>query len=151
MPAIREAIGRSRCAPGHGVRKVNPPMPDDKPDDYLLYDGQCDACSAYVHASRLKGRAGFAVLDARKEPELVAGLRRKGVEINETMVIRVRGKTYAGPDATRMIAELATDASAPARGLLHADRHRALVPRPLSVAGAGPAGPAEAAWRRLIP
>lgn len=83
------------------------PEQDRVGGDFLLYDGECPACSAYVAMSRLRqGHPGLHVISARNEPELVARLRRMGYEINEGMVLRLDGNIHFGAEATRMIAEL---------------------------------------------
>ena len=75
--------------------------------DYLLYDGECPACSAYVAMARLRQLyPGLKVLHARSEPDLVAELRSRGYEINEGMVLYLDGAIHFGADATRMIAVL---------------------------------------------
>ena len=75
--------------------------------NYLLYDGECPACGAYVAVSRLRQLyPDLAVISARDTPELVAELRRAGYEINEGMVLSLDGRLYFGPEATRMIAVL---------------------------------------------
>jgi predicted DCC family thiol-disulfide oxidoreductase YuxK len=83
--------------------------------DYLLYDGECPACSAYVAMSRLRRLyPSLRVLDARTEPALVAELRGKGYEINEGMVLTLDGTIHFGAEATRMIAVLGR--ASPSRG-----------------------------------
>src|SRR5262245_53290528 len=73
--------------------------------DFLLYDGDCPVCSAYVAMARLRQRhPRLQVLDARAEPGLVAELRGRGYEINEGMVLCLDGVIHFGADATRMIA-----------------------------------------------
>jgi predicted DCC family thiol-disulfide oxidoreductase YuxK len=75
--------------------------------DFLLYDGECPVCSAYVAIARLRQLyPGLMVLNARREPDVVAELRRKGYEINEGMVLCLDGAIHFGADATRVIAEL---------------------------------------------
>ena len=75
--------------------------------DFLLYDGACPVCSAYVAMSRLRQLyPGLRVASARTEPELVAELRGEGYEINEGMVLCLGGVIHFGPEATRMIAVL---------------------------------------------
>jgi len=75
--------------------------------DFLLYDGACPACSAYVAMSRLRRLyPGLRVMSARAEPALVARLRAAGYEINEGMVLSLGGAIHFGPGATRMIAVL---------------------------------------------
>jgi predicted DCC family thiol-disulfide oxidoreductase YuxK len=75
--------------------------------DFLLYDGECPACSAYVAMTRLRQLyPAIRVMSARTEPALVAELRGLGYEINEGMVLCLDGVIHFGPDATRMIAVL---------------------------------------------
>jgi predicted DCC family thiol-disulfide oxidoreductase YuxK len=75
--------------------------------DFLLYDGECPACSAYVAISRLRQLyPGLRIASARDEPALVAELRRAGYEINEGMVLSLGRQLHFGPEATRMIAIL---------------------------------------------
>ena len=75
--------------------------------DFLLYDGECPACSAYVAMSQLRRLyPHLTVLDARSEPALVAALRRKGYDINEGMVLCLGGRIHFGDEATRTIAIL---------------------------------------------
>jgi predicted DCC family thiol-disulfide oxidoreductase YuxK len=84
--------------------------------DYLLYDGGCPACSAYVAMSRLRRLyPGLRVMDARGEPALVAELRGKGYEINTGMVLCLDGTVHFGAEATRMIAVLGRASASPWR------------------------------------
>jgi predicted DCC family thiol-disulfide oxidoreductase YuxK len=80
--------------------------------DFLLYDGECPACSAYVAMARLRQLyPGLKVLNARSEPDLVAELRTRGYEINEGMVLCLDGAIHFGADATRLIARLGSASS----------------------------------------
>lgn len=84
--------------------------------DYLLYDGECPVCSAYVAMSRLRElHPRLKVLNARSEPALVAELRGRGYEINEGMVLCLDGVIHFGPEATRMIALLGRSFASPWR------------------------------------
>jgi predicted DCC family thiol-disulfide oxidoreductase YuxK len=84
--------------------------------DFLLYDGDCPACSAYVAMSRLRRLyPGLRVASARAEPALVAQLRVQGYEINEGMVLSLGGVIHFGPEATRMIAVLGRASASPWR------------------------------------
>lgn len=74
--------------------------------NFLLYDGECPACRSYVAIARLRQLwPDLRILDARKEPELVAEMRAKGFEINDGFVLSLGGTIYFGPEATRMIGE----------------------------------------------
>ncbi len=80
--------------------------------DFLLYDGECPACSAYVAIARLRQLyPALKILNARSEPGLVAELRTRGYEINEGMVLCLGGAIHFGADATRMIAQLGSASS----------------------------------------
>jgi len=75
--------------------------------NFLLYDGDCPVCSAYVAMSRLRQLyPNLRVISARSERTLVVELRRKGFEINDGMVLSLDGTIYFGADAMRMIANL---------------------------------------------
>ncbi len=75
--------------------------------NFLLYDGDCPVCSAYVAVARLRQLyPDLRIVSARAEPALVAELRAKGYEINEGMVLSLDSTIYFGADATRMIAML---------------------------------------------
>ena len=89
--------------------------------DYLLYDGECPACSSYVAFSRLRRlHPSLKVLDARGEPALVEELRGRGYEINEGMVMQLDGKIFFGAEATRQIARHAREGGVLRRALLDA-------------------------------
>ena len=96
------------------------------PGDYLLYDGECPACRSYVAMARLRRqRPDLKILDGRKQPDLVADLRRRGYEVNEGMVLSLDGQLYFGPEATRMIALIGRDSwpCAPTSRSLPSARH----------------------------
>jgi predicted DCC family thiol-disulfide oxidoreductase YuxK len=84
--------------------------------DFLLYDGECPVCSAYVAMARLRQLyPGLKVLNARAEPDLVAELRGKGYEINDGMVLCLDGVIHFGAEATRMIALMGRSSPSPWR------------------------------------
>jgi len=79
--------------------------PDVVHDDFLLYDGDCPVCSAYVGIARLRELCpGLQILNARAEPSLVEAMRRQGLDINEGMILSLGDTIYFGAEATRMIA-----------------------------------------------
>jgi predicted DCC family thiol-disulfide oxidoreductase YuxK len=80
--------------------------------NFLLYDGDCPACSAYVAMARLRQLyPDLRIVSARTAPDLVAELRWKGYEIDEGMVLSLDGKIYYAAEATRMIAILGRESS----------------------------------------
>jgi predicted DCC family thiol-disulfide oxidoreductase YuxK len=75
-----------------------------KSADFVLFDGDCPICSRYVAPARLnEARAKLAILDARQQPKLVTELRQKGIEINDKMVVSIKGSLLVGADAIRFI------------------------------------------------
>lgn len=83
------------------------PQPIPMGADFLLYDGECPVCSAYVAMTQMRRLyPHLKVLDARTEPALVADLRRQGYEINEGMVLSLGGVVHFGAEATDTMARL---------------------------------------------
>ncbi len=80
--------------------------------DFLLYDGECPFCSAYVKMTRLKD-AGvkLQLLNAREYPALVGKFAALGFEIDAGMVMQLGGATYFGADVMHAITALTTPAS----------------------------------------
>lgn len=87
-------------------------------DDYVLYDGQCPACSRYVAATGLAGRSDIVLIDARQAPALVAEHAAAGRHIDEGMVVAVEGVMHFGADATRKLAEIGRPSTVGRRFLL---------------------------------
>jgi len=84
-----------------------------KPGNFVLYDGECPVCSRYVALTRLReSRPDFKLLDARKEPTLVEFYRRKGIEINDMMVVQLAGETPLVGGAAMVYLNAAADRSA---------------------------------------
>ena len=96
-------------------------MPNPMPDNFVLYDGECPVCSAYVALAQLKRlRPDFQVLDARQQPELVSGLRRSGHDVNDGVVVQIGPRQYSGGAATRLISQLSSRHSLMRRAALYA-------------------------------
>ena len=87
-------------------------------DDYVLYDGECPACTRYVAATGLAHCSGIKLIDARSHPELVAEHAVAGRLIDDGMMVSVDGVVHFGADATKKLAELGQPATPAARFLL---------------------------------
>lgn len=93
--------------------------------DFLLYDGDCPFCAAYVRMQRLRAAGVNLVLhDARDEPELVASFAREGLDINEGMILRLGGSTYFGGDVLHMLALLTGPTGIANRAMARIFSHR---------------------------
>ena len=51
--------------------------------DFLLYDGECPFCSAFVKMQRMRAAGiNLKLLDAREQPELVSAFYHQGLDVN---------------------------------------------------------------------
>lgn len=92
------------------------PSPDiterPKSDVYLIYDGECPFCSAYVKLMRLKHSVGpLRLIDAREGGSEVDHVRAKGLDLNEGMVFYYGDRFYHGADALNILALLSSGQS----------------------------------------
>lgn len=78
-------------------------------DNWLLYDGDCPFCSAYVSYVRLRETAGpMPLLNARSHPERVEEVRRRGLDLDTGMVLKLDERYYHGADCIHALALLTT-------------------------------------------
>ena len=77
------------------------PAEESSQDDFLLYDGECPFCSFYARRSEFRTPDGrpLTLIDANRAPELLAGLRGQGCEVDEGMVLVSGGRRYQGAEA----------------------------------------------------
>jgi len=84
-------------------------MPMITPDTFILYDGECPVCSRYVALTRLRSlRPDIAVLDARRNPAIVAELRSQGYDVNEGVIVKLGSRIHIGAAATRLLSDLSS-------------------------------------------
>lgn len=80
---------------------------------WVVYDGECPFCSAYVRMVRLRASIGpVRLLNARDggpEADLVRGA---GLDLDEGMVLNYGGRLYHGADCINMLAMLSSGSSA---------------------------------------
>jgi predicted DCC family thiol-disulfide oxidoreductase YuxK len=85
-----------------------------EPASFILYDGECPVCRNYLAWTNLRSvRPDIALINARESPDLVAEYRRKGVEINDNMILRLGDLTLHGADALSMLTRLGEARSGP--------------------------------------
>lgn len=78
--------------------------------NYLLYDGECPFCSAYVRMQRLRETSiNLRLLDARENPALVLEHARSGRDINEGMILRIGDTVDFGGDVMFKLALMSGD------------------------------------------
>lgn len=79
----------------------------DEPGVHVVYDGDCPFCASYVRLVRLREAAGTVkLLDARIHPELVAAARKRGLDMNEGMIVLYGGELYYADRAMRLLSVL---------------------------------------------
>jgi predicted DCC family thiol-disulfide oxidoreductase YuxK len=79
--------------------------------DYLLYDGECPFCSAYVRMHRLRAAGvDLQLLDARDHPDLVKEHALAGRDINDGMILSMNGVIHYGGDVMHMLSLMSGDA-----------------------------------------
>lgn len=75
----------------------------------IVYDGECPFCSRYVKLLRLRETVGpVQLIDAREGGALVEDLLAQGIDLNEGMVLKLRGTLYHGDDCVHRLALLST-------------------------------------------
>ena len=81
-------------------------------DPWLVYDGGCPFCSAYVRLVRLRQAVGEVVLvDAREGGPLIDEIVAAGLDLDDGMVLKYGGRFYHGDDCLNRLALLTTASS----------------------------------------
>lgn len=77
----------------------------ERPDIYVVYDGECPFCSAYVRLVRLREAAGRVhLLNAREPHPVVSEVREKGFDLDEGMALKIGDAIYHGADVMNRLA-----------------------------------------------
>lgn len=86
---------------------VEPALP------WLVYDGECPFCTAYVKLVRLRETVGqVRLVNARDGGAEVAMIAAAGLDLDEGMVFNMDGRLLHGEDAIHALALLTTDSGA---------------------------------------
>jgi predicted DCC family thiol-disulfide oxidoreductase YuxK len=76
---------------------------------YLMYDQACPACDQYARLVRVRASVGeLAFVDARRDARLLPEFRRKGLDIDEGMVLQIDPEPCYGTEAIRVLALLSS-------------------------------------------
>lgn len=81
-------------------------------DIYFIYDGECPICNYAARAFRIKQAVGnLHLIDARTEPNhpLMQEVNKRGLNIDDGMVIIYEGGYYHGRDAIHLMGLLDSD------------------------------------------
>lgn len=73
----------------------------------IVYDGDCPFCSSYVSLLRLRDAVGpVALVNARDRDATVDEALSQGLDLDEGMAMKYRGRWYHGDDCIHMLALL---------------------------------------------
>ncbi len=74
----------------------------------LLYDWECPVCDAYCRAVARRGSpAGLQLVNAREASAVKDAVSRRGLDLDEGMVLQVGDALYYGADAVHALTALA--------------------------------------------
>lgn len=102
---------RSAAAPeaDRAAAAPNTMAPLDK-QAYLVYDGECPVCNAYVRIVRFREAAGeIELVNARDGGPIVGRVIDEGLNLDEGMVLWYGGRFYHGADCIHMLAILSSN------------------------------------------
>ena len=76
-----------------------------KTHDAVIYDGDCPFCSRYVKYMRLK-KQNIEIINARDHREQFHWLQEQGYNLDDGMVLILKGEIYHGADCINRLALL---------------------------------------------
>lgn len=83
---------------------------DTTTEAWVVYDGECPFCTAYVRLLRLRESAGRVhLVDARLGGPVVEEIARAGLDLDEGMALKIGGRIYHGDDCIHALALLSGD------------------------------------------
>jgi len=78
----------------------------------LVYDGECPFCSAYVRYVRVRDSVGgLRLVDARSGEPPVDEIRRRGLDLDEGMVLVIGDRFYHGAECIHVLALLSGEST----------------------------------------
>ncbi len=84
----------------------------DNTTAWLVYDGECPFCSAYIRFLRFRESAGAVeLIDARSGGPLVDEIVAAGLDLDEGMVLKMAGRFYHGDDCIHALALMSGDST----------------------------------------
>ncbi len=75
------------------------------PDIFILYDGECPFCSAYVKLLRIRQAAGkVTILNARDPHPVVDEVLERGFDLDQGMAMKIGEEIYHGDEVMHRLA-----------------------------------------------
>ena len=80
---------------------------------YIIYDGDCPFCSAYVRMVRLRDAAGqVELLNARQDHPVVREVLEAGLDLDEGMALKMGDQVYHGDEVINRLAMMTSPSGA---------------------------------------
>ncbi len=77
---------------------------------WLVYDGECPACSNFVRHVRLRKSVGEVhLVDARAGGPVVDEIQTAGLDLDKGMALKIGGRVYHGADCLHVLALLSSE------------------------------------------
>ena len=77
----------------------------DRPEILLVYDKECPACHLYCEIVRIRESVGeLKIVDAREPSDVMDEITRRGLDIDQGMVLKIGEELYYGSDAIHALA-----------------------------------------------
>lgn len=77
--------------------------------NYLVYDGACPFCSAYVKLLRLREAGSeIGLVNAREPHPILQDVRDRKISLDDGMALRLNGTWYHGADCIHALALMST-------------------------------------------
>ncbi len=86
--------------------------PEKRTDAWLVYDGACPFCNAYVRYVRLREAVRLTLIDAREGGREVGEIVDAGLDLDEGMVLKIGGRLYHGEECIHVLALLSSPSGA---------------------------------------
>jgi predicted DCC family thiol-disulfide oxidoreductase YuxK len=76
-----------------------------KGEAWLVYDGECPFCSAYISCLRVRDSTGILhLVNARDGGAIVEEIRQANIDLDEGMVLKFDNRFYHGADCVHVLA-----------------------------------------------
>ncbi len=71
----------------------------------LVYDKECPVCDMYCQLVKIQNNNNeFKIIDAREKNEVMEEITAQGFDIDEGMILKMKGKLYYGSNAIHALA-----------------------------------------------
>lgn len=95
------------------LRKSAAMHPDPAREILIVYDKECPLCDAYCRRVRIHESMGvLRLVNARDASEVMKEITRRGLDIDQGMVLQVDDVLYYGADAISTLSLLGSESSA---------------------------------------